>query len=242
MISPFSSLNMSRSILKGIAFDLDDTLYLERDYVMSGFRAVAARIEEDFGIPSRKVLQELWRLFQRGVRGNTFDLWLSTQHELAHKVSAHELVGLYRSHKPEIELMPGTPGLLGYLRQRGMPLALISDGFLKSQQRKAKVLELEKWIEIMIYTDAWGKPFWKPHARAFEEIMRLWSSGPERLVYVADNPEKDFVTPRRLGWKTVRLRLPAQLRYRNDPFSVEYAAEVEVGSVEHLKGVLEEWL
>ena len=228
--------------LEGIVFDLDDTLYLERDYVMSGFRAIGVCVEDSFGIEAQVVFEELQQLFQRGVRGNTFDLWLSSHPELAQKVSVHELVELYRSHTPEIGLLPRMPTLLSYCQQLGTPLGLISDGFLRSQERKAKVLRLERWIETRIYTDAWGKPFWKPHARAFEEIMRLWSSEPKRLAYIADNPRKDFVTPRRIGWKTVRLRIPAQLRYENEPFSAEYAAEVEAESVEQLEKVLEEWL
>lgn len=156
-------------------------------------------MEEVFGIAAQETLQELWRLFEEGVRGNMFDLWLSRHPELVQKISVRELVEVYRCHEPEIKLLDEMPGLLGCLQQEGVALGLVSDGFLKSQQRKAKALGLEEWIETMIYTDVWGKPFWKPHPRAFKEIMQLWSSGPESLVYVADNPGKDFVAPRRLG-------------------------------------------
>jgi len=230
------------STLKVIAFDLDDTLYLERDYVLSGFRATGVWIEDSFGIAAQKVFQELWQLFQRGVHGNTFDVWLSSHPELAQKVSVQQLVELYRSHTPEIRLLAGMSGLLDHCREQGILLALISDGFLRSQERKVKALGLDRWVETTIYTDTWGRSFWKPHARAFEEVMRLWYSEPEGLAYIADNPEKDFVTPRRIGWRTVRLRLPAQLRYENEPFSDEYAAESEAGSVKQLKKVLQEWL
>jgi putative hydrolase of the HAD superfamily len=34
-----------------------------------------------------------------------------------------------------------------------------------------------------------------------------------RYIYVADNPEKDFVGPRRLGWTTVRIRRQMGLYY-----------------------------
>ena len=36
--------------LKAILFDLDDTLYLEKDFVKSGFKAVASFIQNDNGI------------------------------------------------------------------------------------------------------------------------------------------------------------------------------------------------
>ena len=36
-----------KKILKAILFDLDDTLYLERDFVKSGFKSVASLIQDD---------------------------------------------------------------------------------------------------------------------------------------------------------------------------------------------------
>ena len=51
-------------------FDIDDTLYLERDYVRSGFDAVGRALsDERFGA-------YCWDLFCHGVRGNTFELAL----------------------------------------------------------------------------------------------------------------------------------------------------------------------
>ena len=49
-----------------------------------------------------------------------------------------------------------------------------------------------------------------------------------REIYVGDNPAKDFVTPRRLGWQTVRLRVHGQLRFTEEPPSPAYRAAVEV--------------
>jgi hypothetical protein len=37
---------------RAIVFDLDDTLYPERDYVLRGFRAVAAWSDPNLGIPA----------------------------------------------------------------------------------------------------------------------------------------------------------------------------------------------
>jgi len=53
-----------------VVFDLDDTLYLERDYVRSGFRAV------DAWLASRGILGffgEAWANFENGLRGKAFD-------------------------------------------------------------------------------------------------------------------------------------------------------------------------
>src|SRR5690606_10373283 len=50
-----------------------------------------------------------------------------------------------------------------------------------------------------------------PHPAAFERLEReLGLAGP-CCAHVADNPAKDFVAPRRLGWRTVRVRRPGGL-------------------------------
>ena len=59
-------------MIRGIAFDMDDTLYHERDYVRSGFSVVATMAAD--AADSVEVLESwLWRAFESGVRGDTFD-------------------------------------------------------------------------------------------------------------------------------------------------------------------------
>ena len=43
---------MTRSRVKVVAFDLDDTLYPEREYAFSGFAAVAEAFEQRLGEPA----------------------------------------------------------------------------------------------------------------------------------------------------------------------------------------------
>ena len=52
---------------QGIVFDLDDTLYPERDYVLSGFKAVASWAEARLGVPSLGGFSGLRRLFDKKV-------------------------------------------------------------------------------------------------------------------------------------------------------------------------------
>ena len=53
---------MSR--IRCVAFDVDDTLYLERDYVRSGFRAVAERVRRDHGLEG--FFEGAWDAFSSG--------------------------------------------------------------------------------------------------------------------------------------------------------------------------------
>ncbi len=185
-----------------IVFDLDDTLYLERDYVRSGFQAVERRLGVD------GFCATAWRLFEAGARGDVFDQAMA-RHGIRTPVA--ELVEVYRSHAPDIVLRPEVLSLIRELASQGRALALISDGAHVSQAAKVEALGLAGLLDPIILTDAWGADFWKPHARAFETVMAAHGGDGAEYVYVADNPAKDFLAPRELGWRTIRMRWPGAL-------------------------------
>ncbi len=50
-----------------VVFDVDDTLYLERDYARGGFEAAAAHARARFGVDD--FATRAWALFEQGLRG-----------------------------------------------------------------------------------------------------------------------------------------------------------------------------
>ncbi len=222
----------------GVVFDLDDTLYLERDYVASGLRAVAARLAA--GPAAEALAAGLWRRFESGARGTLFDELLEHHPEFRPLCSVPELVQCYRAHSPKLELLPGVPALLDRCRARGHALAVITDGACASQQAKVAALGLSAWAEPVILTDRWGRDYWKPHPRAFEAVASALELPAQALIYVADNPAKDFYAPNRLGWQSVRLRLPGQLHEHLESAADPLAQpHWDVTSVAALRDVLE---
>ncbi len=220
-------------------FDLDDTLYLERDYVRSGFRAVATYAAEGTDVLANDASSFLWDAFLAGVRGSSFNDLLTRYPEITGR-SVSDLVRVYREHRPTIEYLPGAEALLAELQGLGVRLAVISDGPLVSQSAKAEALGVARYAEPVVLTDAWGAAYWKPHVRAFETVAEAFGLPPERLVYIGDNPKKDFHAPAALGWQSVRLRLPGQVRESLPHDAVP--PTFEVGSVAALRGVLLEFL
>ena len=196
--------------------DLDDTLYLERDFVASGFRAV----EGATGIPG--LSKAAWELFEEGVRGNTFDRALD---RLGVDGDVPRMVQIYRDHHPSIALQPDALRFLARVDR----LCLISDGPCETQTNKLHALAIDARFESRILTGRWGPGYSKPHPRAFFETERRLGQGP--YVYVGDNPAKDFEAPRRLGWKTIRVRrkkgLYAAVGGKEADWTVETLDEVE---------------
>ncbi len=220
----------------GVVFDLDDTLYLERDYVKSGFRAVAETAVKDTEVSADDAFAFLWQDFLSGSRGSSFNALLERYPELTQNVEVTALVKRYREHAPDIGYLPGIEPLLAELQSLNVPLAVISDGPLVSQAAKAEALGVACYADPIVLTDAWGQEFWKPHVRAFEYVAEAFGLPHEKLVYIGDNPLKDFHAPAKLGWQSVRLRLPKQVRETlpHDAMPPTY----EVGSVASLRETL----
>jgi len=224
---------------QGVVFDLDDTLYLERDYVRSGFRAVASRVASSSSVDPESVFGFLWTRFESGHRGSSFDELLQNFVPRTDAISVAELVRTYREHRPTIHLLPGMRSILRDLHRRGVPLGVISDGPLVSQTAKVLALDVREYVSAVLLTDGWGREFWKPHTRAFVEMSLELSLPPEYLVYIADNPSKDFDAPALLGWRSVRLRLAGQVHSSSPTHGANPDHIVE--SVSALRDLLSHW-
>lgn len=220
----------------GVAFDLDDTLYLERDYVRSGFRAVAEDAVTGTSVSADEASKFLWDGFLAGVRGSSFNDLLAEYPDISERRGVPDLVRVYREHAPTIDFLPGAEALLQELQSLGVPLAVITDGPLESQAAKAEALGVARYADPVVLTDAWGQDFWKPHVRAFEHVAETFALPHDRLVYVGDNPLKDFHAPTALGWRSVRLRMAGQVREKLEHDAMP--PTWEVGSIAELRDAL----
>lgn len=186
-----------------VVFDLDDTLYLERDYVASGFRAIDMWLQTQVGIAG--FFDAAWRAFHNGVRGTIFNHALGELGDQDDPELVGRLVEIYRAHEPQIDLLGDASSCLDELAGN-VVLGLITDGPAVSQRAKARALGVGQFIPEMVFTEELGPGLSKPHTMAFELVQRRTSTLGPRCVYVADNPAKDFSGPKRLGWSTVRVR------------------------------------
>jgi putative hydrolase of the HAD superfamily len=191
-----------------VVFDLDDTLYLERDFVRGGFRAVGDYLRRERGV--RGFFRAAWRRFTSGERALIFDKVLAEKGVAAGPGLVRKLLSIYRGHRPRLRLCADARRFLER-PPKGVELAVITDGRLPVQRAKVRELGVDKLVDEIICTGRWGPRYAKPHPRAFRLLERRFGrTGPDCL-YIGDNPAKDFKAPRELGWTAVRLRRPAGL-------------------------------
>lgn len=191
--------------LKAIIFDLDDTLYSERDYVKSGFIAVDEYLQTKTG--KEGFFRAAWTMYLNKVRGNTFNMALDEIGIGYDESFIAELVDTYRLHLPEITLSKEVLKTIKSL-EKDYSLGLITDGHHHSQRKKIEALGLESYFDCLIVTDelAANRKGWKPATDAFELVQEHFDALGSELIYIADNLNKDFIAPNKLGWQSILYR------------------------------------
>lgn len=211
-----------------LVFDLDDTLYLERDFAWSGFCAVGDWIAQTQGVSGFAELCQT--LLEAGERGRIFNLALA-QCGLPETL-ARDLIARYRTHQPQIALCADARRCLD---RHGPGLALITDGPEDTQRTKIAALELTRWFDLILPTGQWGAEFSKPHPRAYEMVQAARPG--QRCVYIGDNGAKDFVTPNQLGWLSVAIHREGRV-HPGIPPSPAHAPHHVIESLDQLGALL----
>lgn len=218
-----------------VVFDLDDTLYLERNYAISGFRTVAEWAKTKLGIEG--LFEVAWAQFLHGDRSRIFDAVLRTYGLEPDPEVITAMVSAYRNHLPDIALEPDVLAWLA-TAPSDLGLAIITDGYREAQERKIAALGLPSLgFDPIFVTDIWGRECWKPHERAYLAVHEHFGLSPQDYTYVADNPRKDFVTPNALGWHTIQILRPDRVHQFDSP-GTGYSAGQQIATFSELSVAL----
>ena len=173
-----------------VVFDMDDTLYPEYDYVLSGFEAVAEQLQIQYGV--ERASEKLRMLFDENPQ-QVFNRLLDAEGIGYTQNDILRCVSVYKQHKPTLRLTTGAEQLLSALKEKGISLGMITDGNPVQQQNKFDALGLVRWIDRCILTDSLGgEQYRKPHPVSFEMLHKHFGVPFHQMMYVGDNPKKDF--------------------------------------------------
>ncbi|MCM1004795.1 MAG: HAD-IA family hydrolase [Prevotella sp.] len=187
-----------------IAFDLDDTLFSEIEFVKSGYKAVAKMslsylkepVSADF------LFKKMLECYHSG--NNAFD-WLASQINSETEPFISKCVDTYRYHTPKITLQSGVMRILETFRRAGVRMALITDGRSRTQRLKLSALGIEHFFppDNILISEEYGSD--KTSIYPWQTLVRKYPNA-RKFIYVGDNPAKDFTMPDKLGWLTIGVR------------------------------------
>ena len=217
-----------------LVLDLDDTLYPESSFVESGLRAVSAHLQEFCGVQSHTSMQFMLETLQKDGRGRIFN---EVRLRFAVKtISIRSLVSIYRAHSPDISLSSEARGFLldlpNFLAKKPY---LVTDGNLRVQRSKIKALDISHFFERTYCTRQFGAPAEKPSLKVFRHIAERESIDFSSLIYVGDDPNKDFHKIVEAGGTGIRVRTGrfSQVANLHDP-----KPQFEISSLAQLRAVL----
>ena len=223
-------------MIKAIIFDMDGTLYNERDFVKSGFEASARYISMKYGLNFEDVYATLVSDFENGLRGKNFNVLLEKL--ILRDVEVVNLTEIYRKHKPNIHLYPDAEASLRDLKGC-FKLGLITDGWQETQENKISAFNLRQYFDAIIINDILSKEYWKPSKKPFQAMLSKLEVRASEAVYIGDNPLKDFIGAKELGILTIRVRR-GDGEYDSVELDDEHEANYTIPNLLFLKELLSE--
>ena len=199
--------------MKALLVDLDDTLLDYSGGVDDSWREACAAVAAPAGLAAAALVPAVARSRRwfwddperhRRERVDMMGAWT--------KIAAHALGELGAPADPlaariaedfaarrweRMGLFPGVSDALGRLRERGVPLALVTNGDRRQQRRKIERHDLARFFDVIVIEGEFGAG--KPEESVYRHALTALSARPEEAWMVGDNLEWDVAAPQRLG-------------------------------------------
>lgn len=214
-----------------LIFDLDDTLYEEITFVYSGFFAVSKYIHKEYGFDKTNSFNLMKNYLKIYGRGKVFDKFLKSKKIFSRKL-VRKCISTYRLHKPNIKLTREAEYLL---KMNKANVYLVTDGNKVVQKNKIEALSLNKYFKKIFITHRYGIKNSKPSSYCFDLIRKMEKCKWEDLIYVGDNPAKDFVNLNKLNVTTIRVLTG---EYRNVTSKKGYDAKLKIKNLSEIEKLM----
>jgi putative hydrolase of the HAD superfamily len=213
---------------RAVLFDLDDTLYPRRSFVLSGFRAVAGQLERDHAIPAAAAFKALRHACDHGSRGRElqevcrlFALPMSI---------VPALIDVVRGHVPSIRLPRRSVRVLRSLGPTWR-IGVLTNGLPGVQKRKVAALGIEPLVDAVVYAAECGEDSEKPATAGFVAVLQRLGAPADTAVFVGDDPRTDIASASRLGIRTIHVSASTEQAGGDVPASARVSSLSQVPAV-----------
>lgn len=222
--------------IRAIIFDLDDVLYNEKDYIYAAYREIANFLSpkctlsnEEVFLRLRRALREKTGMYPRLFNDFLVDIGLGEE-------LVPQILQIFSEINTELSLYAGADTLLKSLRHSGFKLGLLSNGTVKTQRNKVRLLGVEKFFDVVMFARESGKENDKPNPEAYLMVLEKLGVQPHEAICIGDNPYTDFIGAKKLGMRTVRL-LKGEFEFIK--LDAEHEADFNVTSLNEFLALIE---
>ena len=205
---------MKRFALRGLLFDLDNTLFAYDPANRAGLAAARDLAARDLGLdpasfPSLhdRIRQTLAReLAGRAAAHNRLLFFQRLTESLTGRTAPETALALHETYwRAFFDAMapaPDAAAVLEAAHEAGLAAALVSNQVAWAQFRKIAVLGLSPWIAAVVTSEEAGAD--KPDPGVFRLALSKLGLGPDEAVMIGDDPRGDMDGARAAGIRSVR--------------------------------------
>ena len=193
--------------IKGVLFDLDDTLYDSTSFVDRA-RREAIKMMIDAGLNATE--EEAYNILQRIIKekgpnyGHHFD-------DLVKAIEGHHnpkivTMGVITYHNVKFALLrpyPDTIKTLIELKKMGLKLGVVTDGITIKQWEKLIRLGIADFFDEVVTSEEYG--LGKPNIEFYRYALKKMNLKGEEVVYVGDRMDNDIIPASKVGMHTIRI-------------------------------------
>ncbi len=227
---------MSELMIKGVVFDLDNTLL---DFMkMKEFAVKAAikgMIEAGLKVNEDKSYIEINSIYEEFGWENqkVFDVFLEkTIGHVDNKFLAAGIVAYRRAREANLMAYPNVNKTLLALSKLGIKLGVVSDAPSREAWMRIYYLNLYHYFDVVITYDDSGER--KPSPKPFQLALDGMGLRPEETIMIGDWPERDVVGAQQIGMKT------AFARYGDTFGTINSGADWDLNDIYQLIGIINE--
>lgn len=200
---------MRKKIL-ALAFDIDDTLIASTRSNLRARRRSTEALQQNLNLRADDVAADIERrLYAHFGWARMPDLWRALALELgaeqpADHVLEDAMLQFEETFFATLSVLPTVTATLSSLRERGVPLGIVSDGDSSLQQRKLRATGLSEFfapdnVMISIQSDYCNA---KPSTSNLRRLQQRLGIQPCEAAYVGDKP-RDILAANTAGWLSV---------------------------------------
>jgi len=199
---------MSKAAIKGVVFDLDNTLldFMQmKEFAVKA--AVKGMIEAGLLVDEDQSYREIIAIYEEFGWENqqVFDVFIEKQvGYVEHKFLAAGIVAYRRAREANLMAYPNVNKTLMALTKAGIKLGVVSDAPSREAWLRIYYLNLYHFFDVVITFDDSGER--KPSKVPFKMSLEALQLEPKETIMVGDWPERDVVGAQQIGMKTAFAR------------------------------------
>lgn len=186
---------------RAVVFDLDDTLYPFRRFVLSGFAACARRLERKRRAEAVRAFKWMVKAYRSDAQGREVQTAL-VMLGLPDRLTPGLVESIISGKELNLRLPRSSRRALADLRARGWKIGVLTNGDPRVQARKIDALGLAEHVDAIVYASEHGAG--KPDQAPFAEVARRLRVAPARTIVVGDDEWCDVNGARQAGMRSVR--------------------------------------